>query len=170
MSSTMRKEIFTVILTLGLGTLVHFGKSHMFSASFVELKAKQEQIIFLSKKEKWIHFAKRTFSYELARHDIEKKKALHSYIYFFLNSKFEIKVILKEEPSNLRSEWTCNNLELVWDDSFFLFFFFFFEVSKDENLSSPFHLLSPQNCASAWYAWGQVTLEPFVFTWRLIKY
>ena len=26
-----------MILTLGLGTLVHFGKSHTFSASFVEL-------------------------------------------------------------------------------------------------------------------------------------
>ena len=56
MSSTMRKEIFTVILTLGLGTLVHFGKSHMFSASFVELKAYQEQIIFWSKKEKMTAF------------------------------------------------------------------------------------------------------------------
>ena len=52
MSSTMRTEIFIVILTLGLGTLVHFGKSHMFSASFVELNAEQKQIIFLSKKEK----------------------------------------------------------------------------------------------------------------------
>ena len=53
MSSTMRKEIFIVILTLGLGLLVHFGKSHMFSASFVELKAEQEQIIcFLSKEGK----------------------------------------------------------------------------------------------------------------------
>ena len=52
MSSTMSKEIFTVILTLGLGLMVNSGKSHMFSASFVELKAKQEQIIFLSKKEK----------------------------------------------------------------------------------------------------------------------
>ena len=31
-----------MILTLGLGTLVHFGKSHMFSASFIELKAEQE--------------------------------------------------------------------------------------------------------------------------------
>ena len=41
-----------MILTLGLGLLVHFGKSHMFSASFVELKAKQEQIIFWSKKGK----------------------------------------------------------------------------------------------------------------------
>ena len=52
MSSTMSKEIFTVILTLELGLMVNFGKSHMFSASFVELKAKHEQIIFLSKKEK----------------------------------------------------------------------------------------------------------------------
>ena len=42
MPSTMRTEIFFVILTLGLGTLVHFGKPHMFSASFVELKAEQE--------------------------------------------------------------------------------------------------------------------------------
>ena len=90
----MRKGIFTVILTPGLGLLVHFGKSHMFSASFVELKAKQEQIIFLSKKKKWIHFAQRTFSYGLARNAIEKKK-LHSYIFFFYYSKFEIKVILK---------------------------------------------------------------------------
>ena len=39
MSSTMRTETFIVILTLGLGLLVHFGKSHMFSASFVEMKA-----------------------------------------------------------------------------------------------------------------------------------
>ena len=30
-----------------------------------------------------------------------------------------------------------------------IFFFFFFEVRKDENLSSAFHLLSPQNSASA---------------------
>ena len=52
MSSTRRTEIFIVILTLGLGTLVHLGKSHMFSASFVELNPEQEQIIFLSKKEK----------------------------------------------------------------------------------------------------------------------
>ena len=84
----MRKEIFTVILSLGLGTLVHFGKSHMFSASFVELKAKQEQIIFLSKKKKWIHFAQRTFSYGLARNAIEKKNYIA--IYFFIiirNSK-----------------------------------------------------------------------------------
>ena len=43
MSSTMRTEIFIAILTLGLGLLVHFGKSHMFSASFLELKAEQEQ-------------------------------------------------------------------------------------------------------------------------------
>ena len=53
MSSTMRTEIFIEILTLGLGLYVHFGKSHMFSASFVELKAETEQIIFfLSKKGK----------------------------------------------------------------------------------------------------------------------
>ena len=53
MSSTMRTEIFIEILTLGLGLFVHFGKSHMFSASFVELKAETEQIIFfLSKKGK----------------------------------------------------------------------------------------------------------------------
>ena len=52
MSSTMSKEIFTVILTLGLGLLVHFGKSHMFSASFVELKAEQVQIIFFFKEGK----------------------------------------------------------------------------------------------------------------------
>ena len=44
MSSTRRTEIFIAILTLGLGTLVHFGKCHMFSASLVELKAEQEQI------------------------------------------------------------------------------------------------------------------------------
>ena len=76
MSSTMSKEIFTVILTLGLGLMVNSGKSHMFSASFVELKAKQEQIIFLSKKEKWIHFAQRTYSYGLARHAIGTKQTI----------------------------------------------------------------------------------------------
>ena len=54
MSSAMRTEIFTVILTLGLGLLVHSGKSQIFSSSFVELKAEQEQTHFfcLSEKEK----------------------------------------------------------------------------------------------------------------------
>ena len=80
----MSKEIFTVILTLGLGTLVHFGKSHMFSASFVELKAYQEQIIFGQRRKKWLHFAQRTFSYGIQGMASEqKKKSLHSYIYFF---------------------------------------------------------------------------------------
>ena len=41
MSSTRRTEIFIVILTIGLGTLVHFGKSRMFSASFVEFLSKK---------------------------------------------------------------------------------------------------------------------------------
>ena len=35
MSSTRRTEIFIEMLTLGLGSLVHFGKSHMFSASLL---------------------------------------------------------------------------------------------------------------------------------------
>ena len=52
MSSTRRTEIFIEMLTLGLGLFVHFGKSHMFSASFVELKAEQEQIVFWTKKRK----------------------------------------------------------------------------------------------------------------------
>ena len=54
MSSTTRTEIFIAILTLGLGLLVHFGKYHMFSASFVELKAEQEQsfLKILNSKEK----------------------------------------------------------------------------------------------------------------------
>ena len=50
MSSTRRTEIFIEILTLGLGLLVHFGKSHMFSASFLELKAEQEQIFLKNSK------------------------------------------------------------------------------------------------------------------------
>ena len=74
MSSTLRTETFIVILTLGLGLLVHFGKSHMFSASFVELKAEQEQFIFLSKKEKMNAFCTTYFfSYGHARHGIGKK-------------------------------------------------------------------------------------------------
>ena len=56
MSST---EIFIAILTLG--TLVHFGTSHVFSASFVVLEAKQEQIIFVKEGSKWIRFAQSTF-------------------------------------------------------------------------------------------------------------
>ena len=47
MSST---EIFIAILTLG--TLVHFGTFHVFSASFVVLEAKQEQIIFVKEGSK----------------------------------------------------------------------------------------------------------------------
>ena len=85
MSSTRRTEIFIVILTLGLGTLVHFGKSHMFSASFVELKAEQEQIIFLSKKEKndcILHNVLLAIGMQGMALGKEKKR-LHSYIYFF---------------------------------------------------------------------------------------
>ena len=48
MSSTMMTEIFIAILTLG--TLVHYGKSHVCSASFVALEAKQEQIIFCQRR------------------------------------------------------------------------------------------------------------------------
>ena len=73
---------------------MHFGKSHMFSSSFVELDPEQEQIIFLSKKEKkWRYFAQRTFSYGHARDGVGKNN--DGYIYFFKNSKLEIKVILK---------------------------------------------------------------------------
>lgn len=55
----MMTDIFIAILTLG--TLVHYGKSHVFSASFVALEAKQEQIIFVKEGNKWMHFAQSTF-------------------------------------------------------------------------------------------------------------
>ena len=74
MSSTMRTEIFFVILTLGLGTLVHFGKSQMFSALFVELKAEQELNHFFfvcQRRRKMNAFTQPTFSYGHARHGIE---------------------------------------------------------------------------------------------------
>ena len=107
MSSTMRTEIFIEILTLGLGLFVHFGKSHMFSASFVELKAETEQIIFF--------FCERREKNDFILHNALLAKGMQGmawekkndyiviFIYFFY-SKFEIKVILEYEPSNLRSE------------------------------------------------------------------
>ena len=91
MSSTMRTEIFIEILTLGLGLFVHLGKSHMFSASFVELKAETEQInFFLLKKGKndcILHNA--LLAKGMQGMAWGKKKRLHSYIYFFFigNSK-----------------------------------------------------------------------------------
>ena len=101
MSSTMRTEIFIEILTLGLGLFVHFGKSHMFSASFVELKAETEQIIFF--------FCQRREKNDCILHNAllakgmqgmawGKKKRLHSYICFFLleirnKSYFRIRTI-----------------------------------------------------------------------------
>ena len=88
----MRKEIFIVILTLGLGLFVHFGKSHMFSASFVELKAETEQIIvFCQRREKndcILHNALLAKGMQGMASE-KKKKRLHSYIYIYiLNSKF----------------------------------------------------------------------------------
>ena len=63
MSSTRRTEIFIAILTLGLGTLVHFGKCHMFSASLVELKAEQEQIFLKIRNSKKKLFKIRTITF-----------------------------------------------------------------------------------------------------------
>ena len=76
-----------MILTIGLGTLVHFGKSRMFSASFVELKAEREKIFFffLSKKGKndcILHNV--LLAKGMQGMALEKKtKRLHSYLYFF---------------------------------------------------------------------------------------
>ena len=103
----MRTEIFIEILTLGLGLFVHFGKSHMFSASFVELKAETEQIIFF--------FCQRREKNDCILHNAllakgmqgmawEKKKNDYIVIFIFFYWKFEIKVILEYEPSNLRSD------------------------------------------------------------------
>ena len=93
MSSTMRTEIFIEILTVGLGLFVHFGKSHMFSASFVELKAETEQIIFFcqrrEKNDCILHNALLAKGMQgMVWEKKKKKKRLHSYIYLFL---FEIR-------------------------------------------------------------------------------
>ena len=88
MSSTRRTEIFIVILTIGLGTLVHFGKSRMFSALFVELKAEREKIFFfffLSKKGKndcILHNVLLAKGMQGMASE-KKTKRLHSYLYFF---------------------------------------------------------------------------------------
>ena len=60
-----------------------------------------------------------------------KKKKAYIVIFIFLKFKIRNRIIYKE--MTLSSS----------------IFFFFFEVRKDENLSSAFHLLSPQNSASA---------------------
>ena len=105
MSSTMRTEIFIEILTLGLGLFVHFGKSHMFSASFVELKAETEQIIFFcqrrEKNDCILHNA--LLAKGMQGMAWEKKKRLHSYIYFFFKFKIRNRIIYKIRTINLRS-------------------------------------------------------------------
>ena len=88
MSSTRRTEIFIVILTLGLGTLVHFGKSHMFSASFVEFKAEQEQIVFWSKKGKNDYILHNVLS---AMGMQGMASEINDYIVTFIFLKFEIR-------------------------------------------------------------------------------
>ena len=62
----------------------------------------------------------------------EQKKKAYIVTFIFLKFKIRSRIIYKE--MTLSSS---------------IFFFFFFEVRKDENLSSAFHLLSPQNSASA---------------------
>ena len=95
MSSTRRTEIFIVILTIGLGTLVHFGKSRMFSASFVELKAEREKIFFfffLSKKGKndcILHNVLLAKGMQGMASE-KKKKQKNNYIVIFIFLKFEI--------------------------------------------------------------------------------
>ena len=93
MSSTRRMEIFIVILTIGLGTLVHFGKSRMFSASFVELKAEREKIFFffLSKKGKNDCILHNVLLAKGMQGMALEKKKQNDYIVIFIFLKFEIR-------------------------------------------------------------------------------